>query len=155
MQKKLQQPLQDKGYRSAADLRSDLILLSSALDAVGAVRIGRTEVWPVIRIVDVFGFHGAVLDIRQNSQFHDQAVAQLLTAAGIPLPKPYPEQTQEERLPLLLAELNSRRPFLAPDVSVGAETEAVLSCYRVLKEDRDRFGLRGIGSFSLCITPRA
>ena len=152
IQKKLQQTLQDKGYRSAADLRSDLILLSSALDAVGAVRIGRTEVWPVVRIVDVFGFHGAVLDIRQNSQFHDQAIAQLLTAAGIPLPKPYPEQTQEERLPLLLAELNSRRPFLAPDVSVGPEADAVLSCYRVLKEYRDRFGLRGIGSLIVSMT---
>jgi phosphoenolpyruvate carboxylase len=152
IQKKLQQTLQDKGYRSAADLRSDLILLSSALDAVGAVRIGRTEVWPVIRIVDVFGFHGAVLDIRQNSQFHDQAIAQLLTAAGIPVPKPYPEQTQEERLPLLLAELNSRRPFLAPDASVGPEADAVLSCYRVLKEYRDRFGLRGIGSLIVSMT---
>ena len=152
IQQKLQQTLQDKGYRSAADLRSDLILLSSALDAVGAVRIGRTEVWPVVRIVDVFGFHGAVLDIRQNSQFHDQAIAQLLTAAGIPLPKPYPEQTQEERLPLLLAELNSRRPFLAPDVSVGPEADAVLSCYRVLKEYRDRFGLRGIGSLIVSMT---
>ena len=152
IQKKLQQTLQDKGYQSAADLRSDLILLSSALDAVGAVRIGRTEVWPVIRIVDVFGFHGAVLDIRQNSQFHDQAIAQLLTAAGIPVPKPYPEQTQEERLPLLLAELNSRRPFLAPDVSVGPEADAVLSCYRVLKEYRDRFGLRGIGSLIVSMT---
>jgi phosphoenolpyruvate carboxylase len=106
----------------------------------------------VIRIVDVFGFHGAVLDIRQNSQFHDQAIAQLLTAAGIPLPKPYPGQTQEERLPLLLAELNSRRPFLAPDVSVGPEADAVLSCYRVLKEYRDRFGLRGIGSLIVSMT---
>jgi phosphoenolpyruvate carboxylase len=152
IQKKLQQTLQNKGYNSAAELRNDLILLSSALDAVGAIRIGRTEVWPVIRIVDVFGFHGAVLDIRQNSQFHDQAVAQLLKAAGIVVSKPYPEQSQEERLPLLLAELNSRRPFLAPDVSVGPEADAVLSCYRVLKEIRDRFGLRGIGSLIVSMT---
>jgi phosphoenolpyruvate carboxylase len=152
IQKKLQQTLQDKGYKSAGELKNDLILLSSALDAVGAIRIGRTEVWPVIRIVDVFGFHGAVLDIRQNSQFHDQAVAQLLKAAGIVVSKPYPEQTQEERLPLLLAELNSRRPFLAPDVSVGPEADAVLSCYRVLKEYRDRFGLRGIGSLIVSMT---
>jgi phosphoenolpyruvate carboxylase len=152
IQKKLQQTLQNQGYKSAAELRNDLILLSSALDAVGAIRIGRTEVWPVIRIVDVFGFHGAVLDIRQNSQFHDQAVTQLLKAAGIVVSKPYPEQTQEERLPLLLAELNSRRPFLAPDVSVGPEADAVLSCYRVLKEYRDRFGLRGIGSLIVSMT---
>jgi phosphoenolpyruvate carboxylase len=152
IQKKLQQSVQDQGYRSANDLRNDLILLNSSLDAVGATRIARTEVWPVIRIVDVFGFHGAVLDIRQNSQFHDQAIAQLLAAAGIVLPKPYAEHTQSERLPLLQAELNSRRPFLAPDVSVGPEADAVLSCYRVLKEYRDRFGLRGIGSLIVSMT---
>jgi phosphoenolpyruvate carboxylase len=152
IQKKLQQSIQDQGYRSTNDLRNDLILLNSSLDAVGATRIARTEVWPVIRIVDVFGFHGAVLDIRQNSQFHDQAIAQLLAAAGIVLPKPYAEHTQSERLPLLLTELNSRRPFLAPDVSVGPEADAVLSCYRVLKEYRDRFGLRGIGSLIVSMT---
>jgi len=152
IQKKLQQSIQDQGYRSASDLRDDLILLNSSLDAVGATRIARTEVWPVIRIVDVFGFHGAVLDIRQNSQFHDQAIAQLLAAAGIVLPKPYAEHTQSERLPLLQSELNSRRPFLAPDVSVGPEADAVLSCYRVLKEYRDRFGLRGIGSLIVSMT---
>jgi phosphoenolpyruvate carboxylase len=152
VQKKVQQTLQDQGYRSTSELRNDLVLLSSSLDAVGATRIARTEVWPVIRIVDVFGFHGAVLDIRQNSQFHDQAIAQLLAAAGIIPPKPYSEQTQLERLPLLLAELNSRRPFLAPDVSIGAEADAVLSCYRVLKEYRDRFGLRGIGSLIVSMT---
>jgi phosphoenolpyruvate carboxylase len=152
IQKKLQQSLQDQGYRSTNDLRNDLILLNSSLDAVGATRIARTEVWPVIRIVDVFGFHGAVLDIRQNSQFHDQAIAQLLAAAGIVLPKPYAEHTQSERLPLLQTELNSRRPFLAPDVSVGPEADAVLSCYRALKEYRDRFGLRGIGSLIVSMT---
>jgi phosphoenolpyruvate carboxylase len=152
IQKKLQQSVQDQGYRSANDLKNDLILLNSSLDAVGATRIARTEVWPVIRIVDVFGFHGAVLDVRQNSQFHDQAIAQLLAAAGIVLPKPYAEHTQSERLPLLQAELNSRRPFLAPDVSVGPEADAVLSCYRVLKEYRDRFGLRGIGSLIVSMT---
>jgi phosphoenolpyruvate carboxylase len=152
IQKKVQQTLQDQGYHSTSELRSDLVLLSAALDAVGATRIARTEVWPVIRIVDVFGFHGAVLDIRQNSQFHDQAIAQLLAAAGIVLPKPYAEHTQMERLPLLLSELNSRRPFLAPDVSIGPEADAVLSCYRVVKEYRDRFGLRGIGSLIVSMT---
>jgi phosphoenolpyruvate carboxylase len=32
--------------------------------------------------VQTFGFHLASLDIRQNSRFHDLAVAQLLAAAG-------------------------------------------------------------------------
>ncbi|MBV8816500.1 MAG: phosphoenolpyruvate carboxylase [Verrucomicrobia bacterium] len=152
IQKKVEQSIQNEGYRSPQELRKDLLLLVSSLEAVGARRIANAEVWPVIRIVDVFGFHGAALDIRQNSQFHDQAISQLLAAAGISLAKPYPELTQKERLPLLLAELVSRRPFLAPDVSVGPEADAVLSCYRVLKEYRDDFGLRGIGSLIVSMT---
>jgi phosphoenolpyruvate carboxylase len=127
-------------------------LLASSLEAVGARRIAEAEVLRVIRIVDVFGFHGGVLDIRQNSRFHDLAIAQLMTAAGVPDGDRLIHQTQQERLPFLLTELDSRRPFLSPGTPVGPEADAVLSCYRVLKDYRDRYGLRGIGSLIVSMT---
>jgi phosphoenolpyruvate carboxylase len=57
-----------------------------------------------------------------------------------------------ERLPFLESELNSRRPFLAPGSSIGPEADAVLSCFRVIKEYRDRYGIRGIGSLIISMT---
>ena len=152
IQKKLKQIPPQQHFASAAELRKELVLLASSLEAVGARRIAEAEVLRVIRIVDVFGFHGAVLDIRQNSHFHDLAIAQLMTAAGVPGADQFVHQNQEERLPFLLTELDSRRPFLSPGTPVGPEADAVLGCYRVLKDYRDRYGLRGIGSLIVSMT---
>jgi phosphoenolpyruvate carboxylase len=35
------------------------------------------------RSVDVFGFHLATLDLRQNSDVHESVVAELLARAGV------------------------------------------------------------------------
>ncbi|MGA8657473.1 MAG: phosphoenolpyruvate carboxylase [Chthoniobacterales bacterium] len=152
LQEKIKQTCDNKGYNSPGELREDLRILADSLEEIGAGRIASAVVLPVIRMVDVFGFHGAVLDVRQNSQFHDRALAQMLEAAGVASPIPFPSLSQQERLPLLYGELASRRPFLSPGVSIGPEADSVLSCYRVLKEYRDQFGLQGIGSLVVSMT---
>jgi phosphoenolpyruvate carboxylase len=150
IKEKLRQSAADKGYTSPEHFRNDLVLLAAALDAVGAQRIADKEVLSLIRLVDVFGFHGAVLDIRQNSQFHDRAFEQMLGAAGVKVD--YAKLTQDQRLELLLPELESSRPFLMRGVSVGDEADAVLSCLRVVREHRDEHGLKGIGSLIVSMT---
>jgi phosphoenolpyruvate carboxylase len=152
VRKKIANSFGNQGYTLPSQLRTDLVVLEQALSAIGASRIARAEVLPVIRLVDVFGFHGAVLDIRQNSQFHDVAFAQMLEAAGLAEHKNFVQMDQKERLPLLTTELRSRRPFLTPGRSIGPEADAVLSCFRVLKEYRDRYSLRGIGSVIVSMT---
>src|SRR5215469_5866363 len=152
IQKKVAKTIDNEGYKSPFELRKHLQLLASSLEEIGASRITRSEVLPVIRLVDVFGFHGAVLDIRQNSQFHDRAFVQILDRAGLPESKEFADWDQEQRLPFLEAELLSRRPFLAPDTLIGPEADAVLSCFRVIKEYRDLYGIRGIGSLIISMT---
>jgi len=152
IQKKIASTLDNQGYREPSQLRADLWLLARSLDDIGAFRITRSQILPVIRLVDVFGFHGAVLDIRQNSAFHDRAIVQLLDRAGLPEAKTFAEWDQEERLPFLESELLSRRPFLAPGSSIGPEADAVLDCFRVVKEYRDQFGIRGIGTLIISMT---
>jgi phosphoenolpyruvate carboxylase len=152
IQKKIQNTLELKGYAAPRELRRDLWVLARSLDEVGAARITRTTILPVIRLLDVFGFHAAVLDIRQNSEFHDRALAQLLERAGLAEAKSFAEWDQADRLPFLESELKSRRPFLAPGSSTGPEAEAVLDCFRVIKEYRDRYGVRGLGSLIISMT---
>jgi phosphoenolpyruvate carboxylase len=36
-----------------------------------------------MRAVEIFGFHLASLDIRQNSRFHDIALSHIMVAAGL------------------------------------------------------------------------
>ena len=152
IQKKIANTLDNKGYTAPSELRKDLRLLARSLDEIGATRITRSEILPVIRLVDVFGFHGAVLDIRQNSAFHDRALVQLLDRAGLSEAQSFADWDQEQRLPFLESELLSRRPFLAPGTSIGPEADAVLDCFRVIKEYRDQFGIRGIGSLIISMT---
>jgi len=70
-------------YLRAEALEEDLQFLADTLHEVGARRLSRAEVAPVQRLTAIYGFHGAALDIRQNSAFHSIAIGQLLTMAGL------------------------------------------------------------------------
>ena len=63
----------------------------------------------------VFGFHLSGLDMRQNSDVHEEVVAELLAWAGVH--SDYRSLAEPERVELLAAELATRRPL----VGEGAE----------------------------------
>ena len=141
-------------YHRPDEVASDLGILQESLAEVGGQRLIRETVWPVLRILDVFGFHLAELDIRQNSGTHDLAMAQLLKAAGIPDGENFPKWSEERRLAFLREELCSPRPFLGADhhLGLGREADAVLSCYDTLREHLREHGREGIGSLIVSMT---
>ena len=138
-------------YASAADLAADLRRLHDSLAQVGLQRIATADVAPVLRTVETFGFHLAHLDIRQNSQFHDHAVEQLLDAAGHE-DTAFSTWSEERRLDFLNHELTLHRPFAMPGQSLGPEAQAVLDCYRVLTDHVDRYGTDGLGALIVSMT---
>ena len=141
-------------YQRPEEVASDLSILEQSLAEVGGQRLIRETVWPVLRILDVFGFHLAQLDIRQNSRTHDLAMAQLLKAAGVPDGENFPDWSEERRLELLRRELLSPRPFLGPNnhLGLGPEADAVLSCYDTLREHIREHGREGLGSLIISMT---
>ncbi len=141
-----------EGYANAAALLEDLNLLSTTLADAGLHLIEEMAIRPVRYKVSIFGFHLAKLDVRQNSEFHDKAISQLLESAGIPGAAGYPEWPEEKRLALLNRELESPRPFLHDTRRTGPEADAVLDCYRVLASHRRQFGLDGLGSLIVSMT---
>lgn len=141
-------------YQRYSELLDDLKLLYQSLIASGGRRAAEYSVQPLMRVVQTFGFHLAVLDVRQNSAFHDRAVEQLLSAAGFSRTN-FSQWTEEERLGLLHRELESKRPFARPDVSLGVEADAVLSSLRVLKEYSAAYGFDGLGSLIVSMTRNA
>lgn len=142
---------QPGGYRYAREMKEDLLVLRQSLYEVSAFRLSDHDVFPVERLLQVFGFHLAALDVRQNSAFHEKAIGQLLKAAGHENWE-YGSWPEERRLAFLEAELRSSRPFTTPRTSVGPEAEAVRSCYQVLVEHVDQFGTDGIGSLIVSMT---
>lgn len=138
-------------YRHPRELADDLTTLVECLRAVGANRLVTMEVLPVQRLVASFGFHLAALDVRQNSGFHDRAMAQLLTAAGID-GAGFADWSEERRLELLTAELTHPRPLAHHQAQVGSEATAVLDCYRVIADHIENYGPEGIGSLIISMT---
>ncbi|NTW69210.1 MAG: phosphoenolpyruvate carboxylase [Chlorobiaceae bacterium] len=139
------------GYTTSDELLEDLSLLRHSLLAVGAQHLADMEVSPVYRIVQTFGFHLGTLDIRQNSHIHELALSQLMTAAGLDGSK-FLEWDESARRAFLDRELLSPRPFTHPDMTAGAEAEAVLSCYKVLLNHSKKYGTGALGSLIVSMT---
>ena len=138
-------------YRNASELADDLQVLHDSLTEIGLDRLAAADVAPVLRTVETFGFHLAHLDIRQNSQFHDLAVEQLLEAAGHDETN-FSEWSEERRIAFLNRELNLRRPFAMPGQSLGHEAQAVLDCYRILTDHVSQYGTDGLGALIVSMT---
>lgn len=141
-----------KLYRFPSELRRDLEGLFESLRAIRAERLAVQQVLPVIRTVDVLGFHLAAIDVRQNSAFHDRAIAQLLAFAGVAEGGRYAEWPEARRREFLETELKHPRPFAEATAEVGPEATAVLFAYRVLATHLRQYGRFGLGALIVSMT---
>ena len=141
----------DSPYTRPDAVRADLEVLALSLDDVGAARLAKAEVEPVLLHLDTFGFHMAALDIRQNSDFHAAALSQLLQAAGVE-DWDYAHWDYEKRRTFLDRELTSLRPIAPRRGTLGHEAAAVLDAYRAVAEHIECYGPAGIGSFIVSMT---
>ncbi len=70
-------------YATAHELLTDLRAIEGSLALHGAAPLATGRLVPLIRAVEVFGFHLAVLDLRQNSDVHEAVIAELFASAGV------------------------------------------------------------------------
>jgi phosphoenolpyruvate carboxylase len=138
-------------YLYPSELEAHLRLLHDSLVEIGATRLAALDVRPVLHAVETFGFHLADLDIRQNSSYHDKAIGQLLSAAGLD-GADFGDWPENDRLSFLERELRSPRPFLHANASAGPEADSVLGCFRVLAAHIQRYGPAGTGALIVSMT---
>jgi phosphoenolpyruvate carboxylase len=138
-------------YVYSDQLLDDLELLQNALIEFGAESVAYQDVNEAIRLVDTFGFFLANLDIRQNSQFYEQALVQLMEASSQSVEK-FEKSELKEKLKFINQELTSTRPFTHPSMKLGENATAVLGCYRVVADHFDKYGSKGIGSLIVSMT---
>jgi phosphoenolpyruvate carboxylase len=148
----VEKPESQRYYTSEKEVLLDLDILIESLHEINAERIIKSDVEPIARKAGTFGFHLAAVDIRQNSQFHDNAMAQLLKASGIEDGENFADWSEEKRVDFLNAELQSSRPFVRHRQGLGTEADAVLACYHVVNKHINRYGTNGIGSFIVSMT---
>ena len=132
------EPSRAAPYPSADAFLEDLSAVTRSLETnrstvlVGG-RLGRLR-----RAVEVFGFHLATLDLRQNSDVHERVVGELLEKAGVVAD--YASLSEEERVAVLSAELAVPRLLATPFVDYGEETDRELAILRRAAEARARYG---------------
>lgn len=141
-------------YIRARELDADLALLQKSLIDFGASASAHAEVTRARRTVSCFGFHLAHLDVRQNSSFHDKAIAQLMEAAGEDGDR-FLDWNEEKRLVYFNNELQKNRPFAHPDTPLGEQANAVTSAYRVLAAHANKYSTDGLGSLIVSMTRSA
>jgi phosphoenolpyruvate carboxylase len=140
-----------KYYKNSQELLDDLKILRKSLVEIKATKIAESLVFPVERYVQCFGFHLAKLDIRQNSEFHDRALEQILNDV-FPDKTAYRSWSEEKKLSFISNELQSERPFAFSGKQFGEEADKVLDCFRAVKMHTDNYGPEGIGSFIISMT---
>ena len=125
-------------YAAATELATDLCVLADSLKAHGAALLAGGRLRRLIRAVEVFGFHLAPIDLRQNSDVHERTVADLLARAGVCAA--YEKLPEEGRIGLLLAEIASPRPLYSANLDYSEESQGELAIFFAARELRDRYG---------------
>jgi phosphoenolpyruvate carboxylase len=104
-------------YASAEELLADLKVIDASLRSHHAEALAASRLHPLMRAVQVFGFHLATVDLRQSSDKHEAVVAELLATARIHAD--YSGLSEAERRTLLVAQLNDARPLRIPAATYG------------------------------------
>lgn len=122
----------DPSYNAAA-LLEDLQIIRRALHTAGLHQTAEDgPLADAIIRARVFGFHLATLDIRQHSEIHNAAVAELLSIAGVS--ENYAELSENDKLMILRKELASARPLVRPDAPLTEASTEVLATLRVVRQ---------------------
>ena len=129
-------------YERADALRADLEVVADSLRQHGSERVARLRVEPLLRTIEVFGFHGATLDLRQSSDVIESVVAELLAAAEV-CPD-YARLGEAERIRLLSRELAHARPLVSAHLRYGERTRSELAVFDAARELRGAYGARAI-----------
>ena len=139
------------GYPGGAQaLVDDLALVESTLEAGQGERAARSFVRPALHRASAFRFHLAPLDLREHSQVHERAVAQLLSHAGVV--DDYASLDEDVRVALLERELGSPRPLAPPEAALGPEAERALAFLEEVRRTQARFGEEATGSYVVSMT---
>ncbi|ANI39781.1 phosphoenolpyruvate carboxylase [Mycolicibacterium vaccae] len=104
-------------YAAPGELLDDLDAIDESLRANGSALLADDRLGRLREAVRVFGFHLSGLDMRQNSDVHEEVVAELLAWAGVH--PDYASLDEPQRVELLAAELAMRRPLIRPDAELS------------------------------------
>ena len=126
-------------YLAQEDLWQPLKSCYESLHACGLGSIADSKLLDLLRRIQSFGMHLVKLDIRQESDRHTAAIAELLDYLGLGDYRQWSESAKQE---FLVAELQSKRPLMSPKWIPSAEVQEVLdTCREIAKQPPEALGI--------------
>ncbi|BAX92263.1 phosphoenolpyruvate carboxylase [Mycobacterium shigaense] len=137
-------------YATPAELRADLDTVDESLRSHGSALLADDRLALLREGVHVFGFHLSGLDMRQNSDVHEEVVGELLAWAGVH--PDYASLPEEKRVELLTAELSTRRPLLSDRARLSELAHKELSVIEAAAHAVARYGPAAVPNYviSMC-----
>ncbi|MFA4962762.1 MAG: phosphoenolpyruvate carboxylase [Brevundimonas sp.] len=129
-------------YPGPDAFEADLKIMRDSLMAYNGEVFADDRLSDLVTAVEIFGFHMATLDLRQNSDVHERVVADLLKTAGVCAD--YSGLDEEGRLAVLAAELASPRLLFSPYAEYAAETLKERGILQAAAEALAAFGPQAI-----------
>ncbi|MBX3607838.1 MAG: phosphoenolpyruvate carboxylase [Piscinibacter sp.] len=125
-------------YLHAGEFLADLKVIEASLRSHHASALIGPRLAPLMRAVQVFGFHLATVDLRQSSDKHEAVVAELLQAAKIEAD--YSALAEGAKRTLLLDLLNDARPLRVRAARYSEHTLGELAIFETAGRMLQRFG---------------
>ncbi len=137
-------------YTSSQQLLADLRVIQASLQTQHAQALVSQRLQPLIRAVEVFGFHLATVDLRQSSDQHETVIAELLLAARI-CPH-YCQLDEAAKRTLLMTLLCDARPLRVMGASYSEHALSELHIFEAAKRMRELFGSEAIRHYIISHT---
>ncbi len=144
----------DKGqfaYQSEDEFLADLELIHQSLCDHGDENVANEELQDLIRLVKTFGFFLMRLDIRQESDVHTDAVADLLAHLNID----YNALSEQEKLTLLAEHVASATIIDTQHLALKDMTKEVLEVFNVIREMRKEISPKAFNNYIISMTHQA
>lgn len=125
-------------YAAAADFLADLQVVEASLKSHHADALIGPRLAPLMRAVQVFGFHLATVDLRQSSDKHEAVVAELLKVAR--LEHDYAALDETARRTLLLRLLNDARPLRVRGAGYSEHATSEIEIFETAGVMLERYG---------------
>ncbi len=137
-------------YHQAEELLADLRTIRDSLLAHHASALVQQRLAPLIRAVEVFGFHLATVDLRQNSEQHEDVVAELLATARVE--GNYRKLDEAGKREVLLRMLCDARPLRVLGAQYSEHARKELAIFETAMVMRRRFGAQAIRHYIISHT---
>ncbi|MDZ7865507.1 phosphoenolpyruvate carboxylase [Acidovorax sp.] len=137
-------------YVSAEAFLADLRVIEASLKSHHGEALAAERLHPLIRAVEVFGFHLATVDLRQSSDKHEEVVAELLATARIETA--YSALSEADKRALLLRLLNDARPLRVVGASYSDHARGELAIFEAALVMRQRYGHQAIRHYIISHT---